>query len=133
MDILALEQRRLDPVTRRARFHEAESRRDAFLHHVAELAGRLDLALARRGDAFNGEEFAANRGPREARHRPDLRLILAHAVLESAHAGKVAEILRRDRNGLGFAFEDLAQALARQPSDLALERANACLARVIAD
>ena len=133
MDVAAVEQAWLDTIMRRARLHEAEGRGDAFVHHLAELAGGLDLALTGRGDTFDGKQFAAHFGPRQTGDRTDLRLVLAHAVLELAHPGEVAEIVGSDRDALDFLFEDLAQALACQPRQFTLERADARLAGVIAD
>ncbi len=118
---------------RRARLHETERRGDAFIHHFAELAGGLDLALARRGDAFDRQQFAADLGPGEPGHGTDLRFFLAHAVLELAHPGKLAEVVRRNRDAFDLVFEDLAQALASQPGEFPLQRAHARLAGVIAD
>jgi hypothetical protein len=60
VDVLALEQARLDPIGRCAGLHEAEGRGDAFIHHLPEFAGSLDLALARRGDTFDGQQFTAD-------------------------------------------------------------------------
>ena len=54
-------------------------------------------------------------------------------MLELAHAGKVAEVVRGDRDRRRIAFEDLAQRLAGQPRDLALQRADAGFAGVVAD
>ena len=54
-------------------------------------------------------------------------------MAELAHAGEVAEVLGGDDDPLDLLLEDLAERLARQPRDLALERADARLARVIAD
>ncbi|EAQ29638.1 hypothetical protein NAP1_02660 [Erythrobacter sp. NAP1] len=133
VDVLALKQARLDPVAGRARLHERESRRDAFVHHVAKLTGGLDLALARCGDAFDGEKLTANTGPRKSRNRTDLRFVFAHAVLEFADTCKIAEVFRRNDNALGFFLQDLAQRLSRQPRDLALQRTHASLAGVVAD
>ena len=133
MDVLALEQRGDDAVMRRARLHETEGGCDGLVHDFAELAGRLDLALARRGDAFDREQFTADRRPRQPGDSPDLRFVLAHAVLELAHTCEVAEILGRDRDAFDFLLEDLAQALACQPSDLTLQRTDTRLAGVVSD
>src|SRR3546814_18725494 len=46
---------------------------------------------------------------------------------------KFVQILRRDADAFRFAFQNLAQRLARETRDLALEGADARLARVIAD
>src|SRR6478609_4829587 len=107
MDVLALEDRRLDAVGRRARLDEAERRRDAFGHHVAELAGGLDLALAGGRDALDRQQFTADFGPRKASDRTDLRFFFRHAVLVFAHTGELAEVLGRDDDALGLLLEDL--------------------------
>ena len=133
MDVAAVEQAGLDPVMRGACLDEAERRGNAFVHHVAKLTGGLDLALARRGDAFDREQFAPDLGPGETGHRADLRLLLAHAVLELADTREVAEIVGRDRHAFDFLLEDLAQALTRQPRQFTFERADTRFARVVAD
>ena len=54
-------------------------------------------------------------------------------MAEFPHAEEFAEVVGRELDLLGLALEDLAQRLARKLGDLALERADAGLARVIAD
>src|SRR5690606_10704477 len=133
VDVLALEDRRLDAIGRAARLHEAEGRLDALVHHFAELARRPDLALPRGRDAFDRQQLAADFGPGQAGDRADLRFLVGLAVAELAPPREVAEVLRRDDDAPHLLLEDLAQRLARQPRDLALERADAGLAGVIAD
>src|SRR3546814_7354996 len=95
MDVLALEDRRLDAIGRRTRLHEAEGSRDAFGHHLAQLAGGLDLALAGCGHAFDGQQFAAHLGPGEPGNCADLRLVFRNPVLELAYARKFTQIFGR--------------------------------------
>src|SRR5690606_8655546 len=98
-----------------------------------ELAGGLDLALARGRHAFDRQQLAADFGPGEPGDRTDLRLFLRHAVLELPHPGELAKVVGRDRDAFRLPLEDPAQRLARQPRDLALQRAHAGLAGVVAD
>src|SRR5690606_16127375 len=132
VDVLALEDRRLDAIGRAARLHEAEGRLDALVHHFAELARRPDLALPRGRDAFDRQQLAAHFGPSQAGDRADLCLLVGLAVAELAHPGKVAEVLGRDDDAFHLLLEDLAQRSRRQPRALALWRADASSAASLA-
>ena len=77
----------LIPSSARAPADEGLGRLDRLLHHVAELAGGLHLALAGHGDRLDRQQLAADLGPGEAGDRADLVLFLALAVAELAHAG----------------------------------------------
>src|SRR3546814_17280871 len=72
------------------------------------------------------------RSPCETGDGADLILAVADAVTIFADARKFVQILRRDADAFRFAFKNLAQRLARETRDLALEGADARLARVIA-
>ena len=133
VDVLAREDRRLDAIGRRARLHEAHRCLDQLLHHFAELAGGLDLALAGDRDGLDRQQLAADLGPGEPGDGADLVLFLAHSVAEFPNAEELAEILGRQLDRLGLVLEDLAQRLARDLRQLALERSDARLARVMAD
>ena len=74
MHIFTLKQAWLNTISRRARFHETESRRHAFRHDFAQLTSGLDFTLARRRYAFNSEQFTAHTRPSKARDRANLRL-----------------------------------------------------------
>ena len=69
---------------------------DRLLHHLAELAGVLQLALAGHHRGFDRQQLAADFGPGEAGDLADLVLLLGHAVAEAAHAEVLVEVLRRD-------------------------------------
>src|SRR5690606_21931097 len=98
VDILAIEDARLDAIGRRARLHIREGRLHGFVHHIAQLAGRLRLPLAGHGDGFDGEQFATYFGPGQAGDGADLVLLLGDAVAELADAREVPEIIRRHRD-----------------------------------
>ena len=132
VDVLAGEDRRLDAIGRRPRLDEAHRRLDQFLHHLAELAGGLDLALAGNGDRLDRQQLAADLGPGKAGDGADLVLFLADAVAELADAEELAEVVGRQLDLLGLALEDLAKRFARDLGQLALERADARLARIMA-
>ena len=63
VDVLARENRRLDALSGGARLDEAHRCLDQFLHHFADLAGGLDLALAGDRDRLDGQQLAPNFGP----------------------------------------------------------------------
>ena len=103
-----------------ARAHDAQRRLDRLLHHVAELAGMDQLALARHDRRFDAEQVAADFGPGETRDETDLVLELGAAEGELAHAEVVVEILRADADLAALARFDavlrgLAAATARAP------------------
>src|SRR6478672_8344514 len=108
VDVLASEDRRLHSVGRSPRLDEAHRRLDRLLHHLAELAGRLDLALTGYGDRLDRQQLAANLGPGQAGDGADLVLFLANAVAEFAHAEEVTEVLRSQLHVLDLVFENLA-------------------------
>ena len=123
VDVLAREDRRLDAIGRRARLDEAHRRLDQFLHHFAELAGGLDLALAGHGDRLDRQQFAADLGPGEAGDRADLVLFLADAVAEAADAEKIADIVGGQRRPSRSCFSriwrsDLRATLASSRSSV---------------
>ena len=77
--------------------HVAQRRRDALLHHVAELAGVLDVALAGQQHALDGQDLAAHLGPGQAGDDADHVLGLGLAEAELAHAGVLVQVLPGDR------------------------------------
>src|SRR4051794_15377338 len=133
VDVLAGKDRRLDAIGRRPRLDEAHRRLDRFLHHLAKLAGGLDLTLAWHRHRFDRQQFAADLSPREPGDRADLVLLFAHPVAEFADAKEFTEVFGRQLYLLHLAFEDLAQRLAGDLGKFALHRADAGFARVMAD
>ena len=55
VDVLLLEEARLDAVDRCARLDERPGRLDALVHHFAEFAGGLHLTLAGHGHRLDGQ------------------------------------------------------------------------------
>src|SRR3546814_13514326 len=84
-------------------------------------------------DVCSSDLLAADLGPGKPGDRADLILAIADAVAELPHAREFRQIVGGDGDVFRLAFEDLAQRLARKPRDFALARADARLARVIAD
>ena len=80
--------------------HDGHRRLDRLLHHLAELAGVLQLALARHDRGLDGQQLAADFRPGEARDLADAVLLLGLAVAEAPHAEELVEVLRRDRDRL---------------------------------
>ncbi len=131
MNVLAREDRRLDAIARAARLDEAHRRLDRLLHHFAELAGGLDLALARNGYRFDREQLAADFGPGEPGDGANLVLLLADAVAEAADAKELTEIIERELDLFDLVLEDLPKRLAGDLGQLALKRPDPGLAGVV--
>ena len=86
VDVALLEDLVLDAEAPRAAAHHRARRLDRFLHHVAELAGADDVALAGHHRRLDRQQLAADLGPRQAGDLADLVLLLGLAVAELAHA-----------------------------------------------
>src|SRR5258706_2110887 len=107
-----------------------------FLHHVSELAGECQAALAFHQCRFCGEYGAADFGPREAGGEANFVVLFQPELAEFQYAEVVVDVDRRDfRVDLRFrAFgDDFARHLARDVLNFALEAADAGFMRVVAD
>src|SRR4051812_49182777 len=105
-----------------------------FLHHVAELTGDLQLALARERCRLDEQDLAADRRPRKACR--DARYLGAPQRLAevAAAAEQIGNLLRAyGQLALASAFGPLTRDLAAHGADLALEVAHAGLTRVAVD
>src|SRR6185437_15033956 len=133
MDVDLVERRRLDAEGRRLGAHIGARRVYRFLHHIAELAGRLHAAFAGQHDRFDLQGLAAHFGPGQAGDHTDLIFAFHLAVAEFPHAGIGSEVFRTDFDRLRLIRDDFLHGLARQVCDLAFEIANARFTGVIAD
>ena len=131
--VLLLVELGLEPQPLRAAAHHGHGGLDRLLHHLTELAGVLQLALAGHDRGLDGEQFPAHLGPREPRDLADAVHVLGLAVAEAAHAQELVEIARRDRDRLLLLLvqQHLLHGLAADLGDLALEVAHARFARVV--
>src|SRR3546814_18554934 len=112
--------------------HERLRRLHRFLHHIAELAGGDDLALARHGDGFDRKQFATDLGPGETGGHADHVDFLDLAIAEPPHAGIGVEVATGDGDLLTARAEDLLDRLARQVRQFPLQVPDAGLAGVVA-
>src|SRR6202012_5418005 len=106
---------------------------DRFLHHIAELAGRLEAALTGQHHGFEAQLLAPHFRPSQTSDHTDLVLALHFAEAVAANAGIVAQIGRGDLDSLDLLGADLLHGFAGQVGDLALQVAHASLAAVVAD
>lgn len=89
-----------------------------FLHHVAELAGQGQAALALGGGGFDEEDIAAGGGPGEADDDAGFAdAVGGHVALEVGRAQVGGEAGGVDAHGLVVAFGDLARHLAADAGD----------------
>src|SRR4051812_18662543 len=115
--------------------HVRQGRLRGLLHHVAELAGDGETALARHRTRLDEQHVAADRRPRQAGGHAGL----ARAALGLGDEARLAEQLvhalggdARSRGG-AVALRHSPGDLAAHRADLALEVADARLARVLGD
>jgi hypothetical protein len=97
---------------------------DRLLHHVAELSGADDVALARHHRRLDRQEIPADFGPREARPPgPTWFFFSAWPKVELAHAQVVVEVVLDDDDlAVGLVELGSLHHLAADLRDLALER-----------
>ena len=120
---------------RGAAAHDGHRGLNRFLHHVAELTGLNELALARHDRRLDREQLAADFGPRKPGDLADLIVLLRAPVTESTHAEVLSTRLRviDAHHVLARLQQQLLDDLAADVRDLALEVADAGLARVVAN
>ena len=93
VDVVLLIELRIEAEHLGAAAHHRHRGLDGLLHHLAQLAGVLQLALARDDRGFDGQQLAADFRPRKARDLADAVLVLGLAVAEAAHAQELVEVL----------------------------------------
>ncbi len=105
--------------------HHAERGLSALPHHVAELAGHLELPLPGHAGRFDEEDVAAHRGPGETGHdarrtgpQGQLRLVLDRAKV-------VGQVVLADDRRVLLAGGDLRRDASADAADLPLQVANA--------
>src|SRR6185437_17062272 len=81
-----------------ARLDVALRRLHGLPHHVAELAGRRDAALARHRHRLDRQQLTADLGPGKAGRDADQIGLLDLAEAELPHAGEFLEIAARYRD-----------------------------------
>src|SRR6185312_9318745 len=134
VDVMLLIELTVEPQHLRAAAHHSHRCLDRLLHHLAQLAGVLELALAGDHGRLDGQQLAADLCPGETRHLTHAIHVLGLAVAEAPHAEELVEIARRDRHGslVLLVHQHLLHGLAADLGDLALQIAHARLARVVA-
>ncbi len=134
VDVVLLEEALGDPERLAIRPRVRHRRPRRLLHHVAELAGEDQLALALHEGDLDGEQIAPDARHGSAGRDADLVLLLGKAVLVARHAKVVVDVVALDNNVLGrIRAGELARDLPAQRADLPLEVPDAGLLRVLAD
>ena len=122
-----------DPQRARAGAKQAPRGLRRFFHHVAELAGQRDLALAGHADRFDEHDVAAGRRPCEPGRDPNLGGAARHFTLHLRLSRVLLEILRGDSHARRLPLDHLECGLAEHALDLALQLADARFSRVLGD
>src|SRR5690606_6885301 len=105
----------------------------ALAHHLAELAGQDQVALAREAGRLDEQDVAADRRPGEAGGDAGRAGAHRHLVLEARRPEDRLQRAGIDVDVPGRALGDLPRGMAQRAPDLALEVAHAGLTRVLAD
>jgi hypothetical protein len=92
-----------------ARAHEAQRRLRGLLHHVAELAGELELAGAVHARRLDEEDLAAHARPREARRATPVSAVRSATSLMKLRRAeeRTQVVLVSTLTGPGFALGHL--------------------------
>ena len=112
---------------------DAERGLRALLHHIAQLSGEDEPSAAGRGRRLDEQDVAADRRPGEPRRHARDAGAHRDLVLEDRRPENAQKIAVRDRDRTALALRDPHGGLAQHPADLALQTANASLARVALD
>ena len=129
-----LEEVRIDAVLLRVRAEPRQRGARRLLHDVAELAGQGQRAGAGHPRRFDEQHFAAGRRPRQADRDARILGALLHLLVEELRrAEHLDDDVRRDLDRRLVAFRAPPRDLAAERADLALEVADAGLARVAAN
>ena len=124
----------IEPEQLRARANVGERRACRLLHDVAELAGERQVAFPARERHFSGKNLATNLGPCQSGGQSDLALVVDLLRAEFRFAQKLLHFGSIDIQFEALALLDhLAGDLPKAGADLALEAADAGLARIGVD
>ena len=133
MDVAGLEQLGVEAEARRSALDQRQRRLGALLHHVAELAGQDQTALAGHPGRLDEQYVAADRRPGEPGRDPGDAGAHRDLALEAPRPEDFGEVVGRDPDMLGAAFGNLHRHAAQRRADFALQVAHAGFARVVAD
>ena len=133
MDVFVFVKIRVDAQNGAARPDIADGGAGGFLHHVAEVAGELQLAAAVHDGGLDVQHLAAHACPGQAADQADLvaRIEAAFPVFRRTEIGFHLPGLHRD--GFLFAGGDHARRFAAEGGELALQNADAGFPRIVGD
>src|SRR5579862_6351195 len=117
--------------------YPGQCRLHRLLHHLTELSGHGEAALAFHLSGFDEQHVAASRRPCQTHRNSGALGALGNfafgADLHSAQHVVLLHHLRRNAKFVGLAFSNASRLLAANGSDGALQVAHAGFARVVAD
>ena len=131
MDVV-LELRQFDADLASVRLEVRQRRRRRLLHHIAQLTGQLQLTLAGCQRGLDEDDLAACRRPHQAGGDSGTVDAFGDIVEMAALAQRRPHAPDVDRLADLLADRDVGHGTAHHRRDLALEIADACLARVLA-
>src|SRR5579885_3062422 len=104
------------------------------LHHLPELASDGQFAPSGNDRHFNSKQFTTELRPGKTCCDTDLRLGFSNPIPELRRTKVLTEARGRDSNvGIAIALDHFDRYLATDRGDFALDIANACLPRIVAD
>ena len=122
------------PKSLRARAHVRHRRLGRLLHHVAQLAGQGELALAVDDGRFRAEDRTADFGPGQAGNQSHFAAFMRQGIAELDHTQVIVDVVLCDCDVVIDAFlNHFARDFAADVPDFALQVAHARLARVRPD
>ncbi len=134
MDVALAEERPVLGAAGEAVAQVAVGRGGRLLHHAAHLAGQLQVPVtARQRQALDVEDLAADLRPGQARADAHLQVAAQAVARVTGRSEVVVEVPRPDRLDLPLPLRDVGGDLAAHGADLALQVADARLARVVLD
>ncbi len=118
----------------RTRAHYGQRRLNRLLHHLAQRAGVGQFAFARHTGGFDGQQIAADFGPRQAGHLAYAVFAIGAAVVETLYTEEIFQVIAVNVDALQiFIQQQRFHRLTAQLRQFTLKATHACFARIVAN